>query len=119
MLKVCYAVVEITTHVLDLTKGKPAARLRVTLGRLADGILLPLRGTRTDEDGRSGPLLSGDDVTPALYELQFHIGDYFGTPDDSRFLDIVPLRFKVTSPVQPYHVPLLITPYGYSTYRGS
>ncbi len=114
----------LTTHVLDTAAGRPAAGVRIELSR--DGETL--RDTVTNDDGRAdGPLLAGADFTPGVYELAFHVGDYFRAQANARernipeppFLDVVPVRFGVSQADRHYHVPLLISPFGYSTYRGS
>jgi 5-hydroxyisourate hydrolase len=111
----------LTTHVLDTTSGKPAAGMRVVLRRA--GTSAVLAEAKTNADGRlDKPLLDGDAFTPGHYEISFHVGDYFrGTGaqlPDPAFLDVVPVRFSATAG-RDYHLPLLISPYGYSTYRGS
>jgi len=107
----------LTTHVLDTASGKPATGLRVVLRR--DGAVLA--DTVTDADGRLA-LLEGGTFTRGAYELTFHAGDYFreqgATLADPAFLDVVPVRFALDGKSDA-HVPLLIAPYGYSTYRGS
>lgn len=112
----------ITTHVLDTAAGKPAAGLKVTLSRL-DGAPKLLAEVVTNADGRGDkPLLEGAAFAAGTYELVFHVGDYFRRAGaklpDPPFLDVVPLRFGVSEDAH-YHVPLLVSPYGYSTYRGS
>jgi 5-hydroxyisourate hydrolase len=109
----------LTTHVLDTASGRPAAGVRVTLTR--DGAVLA--ETRTNADGRTDkPLLDGAAFQAGSYELTFHVGDYFraagATLSEPAFLDVVPLRFSVAEDSH-YHVPLLVSPFGYSTYRGS
>lgn len=114
----------LTTHVLDLARGCPAADVRVELWRLdaSSGREL-LAATRTNADGRTDePLLAGADFTAGGYELLFDVGEYFarqGTTTAPAFLGQVPVRFSVADPATHYHVPLLVTPWGYSTYRGS
>ncbi len=112
----------LTTHVLDTTAGAPAAGLAVELFRLTGGETR-VTVARTDADGRVAvPLLEGEALTAGVYELRFHAGDYLRTRHDlpsPAFLDVVPIRFGIASPEEHYHVPLLISPYGYSTYRGS
>lgn len=112
----------LTTHVLDIAAGRPAAGMAVELLQAASET--PLVAVRTNADGRcERPLLEGDAMRAGLYELRFHVGDYYaaGSPTAERgsFLDVVPVRFRITDPAQHYHVPLLVAPYGYSTYRGS
>ena len=106
----------LTTHVLDTAAGKPAAGVRITVSRGGEC----LRDIVTNADGRAdGPLLAGAQFTPGVYELEFHVGDYFRARDEPPFLDVVPVRFGVHQAGRHYHVPLLISPFGYSTYRGS
>lgn len=108
----------LTTHVLDLTTGRPAAGVRITLDRLeGDGARTRLAAATTNEDGRTGaPLLEGAALVAATYELLFGVGEHFG---EAGFLDVVPIRFRVDDPGAAYHVPLLATAWAYSTYRGS
>lgn len=116
----------LTTHVLDTTRGEPASGLTIELWRLDDDTGDPtlLRTVRTTADGRTGaPLLAGDELTVGVYELVFVLGDYFRQRGDSMptpsFLDRVPVRFGIADPDAHYHVPLLASPWAYSTYRGS
>jgi hydroxyisourate hydrolase len=114
----------LTTHVLDTHAGRPAAGLRVELYRAEGDTLTPLADLVTNADGRAdGPLLQGDALRPGRYELRFHVGAYFaarGVPlADPPFLDVVPVAFAVAEPEGHYHVPLLVSPWAYSTYRGS
>lgn len=114
----------LSTHVLDTVNGRPAAGVAVTLERLKpDGSRERLAQTHTNADGRTdAPLLAGP-LTPGSYELCFAIGAYFrglGTAlPEPAFLDVVPLRFGIAEPEGHYHVPLLASPWSYSTYRGS
>ena len=102
----------LTTHVLDVSRGRPAAGVAITLAR-GDEVLA---SAVTNADGRTdAPLL--ERLEAGEYELRFAVGDYFG--GDERFLDVVPVRFGVTDPDAHHHVPLLVAPGGYSTYRGS
>ena len=114
---------KLNTHVLDTTSGKPAAGMRVELHRLSGSDRSAVADIITNADGRSAvPLMAGEAMTAGTYELLFHVGDYFagmGSADAKRFLDVVPLRFTVEDPEKNYHVPLLVTPWSYSTYRGS
>lgn len=111
----------LTTHVLDTSAGRPAADMRIILRRSADEVVLA--DCRTNADGRvDKPLLDGDAFAAGVYELTFFVADYFrgrgvGLPQTA-FLDQVPIRFGI-SEQNHYHVPLLVSPYGYSTYRGS
>lgn len=113
----------LTTHVLDTAHGRPAGGLAVTLH---DARGRELRALTTDADGRgAAPLLEGAAFERSVYELRFAVGDYFAglgvepAADGPPFLDVVPVRFGVADPGEHYHVPLLVSPYGYSTYRGS
>jgi 5-hydroxyisourate hydrolase len=112
----------LTTHVLDTALGKPAAGLTVELYRLGNREE-KLAELQTNADGRADrPLLEGGVFTAGVYELRFHAGDYLrrvGSPSEPAFLDVVPIRFGIAKPEEHYHVPLLLSPYGYSTYRGS
>ncbi|UXN67591.1 hydroxyisourate hydrolase (plasmid) [Phyllobacterium sp. A18/5-2] len=113
----------LTTHVLDTASGKPAAKLRIDLFRIDGDRLMPLHSTRTNEDGRCNkPLLTGADIRSGAYELRFHVGEYFArepVTGQTPFLDVVPIRFGIDDETVHYHVPLLVAPFGYSTYRGS
>jgi 5-hydroxyisourate hydrolase len=112
---------KLTTHVLDTAHGRPAAGLTLTLTRLSDGKLLTC--SVTNSDGRvDKPLLDGDDFHFGVFELLFDVGDYFRNTGvvlpDPAFLDQVPIRFGI-SENRHYHVPLLVSPFSFSTYRGS
>lgn len=114
----------LTTHVLDTAQGRPAANLRIELWRLESDARTLLKTTRTNADGRTdAPLLAGAELKAGVYELVFALGDYFAeqpvataTPP---FLDRVPVRFGIADDAGHYHVPLLASPWAYSTYRGS
>lgn len=115
----------LTTHVLDTAAGLPAAGLVIDLYRLSGDRREKLRSVATNSDGRvdGGPLLAGETFVPGEYELVFHAGDYLrgrgiALPEPA-FLDIVPIRFGIADSAAHYHVPLLLSPFGYSTYRGS
>ena len=112
----------LTTHVLDIANGCPGVAIRIDLFRV--GQHDAITSTITNTDGRcEAPLLQDEAFTPGEYELVFHAGEYFnarGQEDgEHRFLDRVVIRFGINDPDQHYHVPLLLSPYGYSTYRGS
>ena len=112
----------LSTHVLDISKGTPAPGLQITLKRLEPNAK-DLGVFTTNSDGRvSEQLLAGGDVPFGIYELTFHAGDYLraqGTAlPDYPFLDVVPICFGISEDTH-YHVPLLLSPYGFSTYRGS
>lgn len=105
----------LSTHVLDTANGCPAARMRIELWSHDRSALL--KTVMTNSDGRTdAPLLTGEEMKLGVYELVFHVGDYFG---DRTFLDRVPVRLTISDAQAKYHVPLLVTPWAYSTYRGS
>lgn len=114
----------LSTHVLDTARGKPAAGMEVRLYACNHDDRRLLQATTTNADGRTTePLLQGDNLRPGTYELVFGAGDYqraqqevLGSPP---FLDEIVVRFGVSDPAGNYHVPLLLSPYGYTTYRGS
>jgi hydroxyisourate hydrolase len=111
----------LSTHILDVSRGIPAAGVAIDLVRLDGGAPLTLGSFVTNSDGRTdGPLLSNTDLVAGIYELVFHLGAYFsGTSAGASFFDTVPVRFRVADAAGHYHVPLLVTPWSYSTYRGS
>ena len=114
----------LTTHVLDTSAGLPAAGIAIALDRLEPGGRVRLAETATNSDGRcDAPMLEGEAFAAGRYELAFAAGAYFrergADLTDPAFLDEVVIRFGIASPDEHYHVPLLISPYGYSTYRGS
>ena len=105
----------LTTHVLDTMRGIPAAGMKIELWSLDQSKLL--KTVDTNADGRSdAPLLAAGEIKTGNYELIFFVGDYF---DERRFLDRVPVRFVISDATAKYHVPLLVSPWAYSTYRGS
>lgn len=114
----------LTTHILDTASGRPAAAMALQLFRLDDGHRSPLLGAVTNADGRvDAPLLEGAAFTAGVYELVFEVAAYFRQQGQALpeppFLDQVVLRFGVAEPQRHYHVPLLVSPWSYSTYRGS
>lgn len=114
----------LSTHVLDTARGKPAQGVRIVLSRIEGAQRQELKTVVTNYDGRTdGPLLAGDDLLAGIYELMFHAGDYLQKTGQAGlgtlFLDQIPIRFGVPDASQHYHVPLLISPFAYSTYRGS
>jgi 5-hydroxyisourate hydrolase len=116
----------LTTHVLDTARGRPASAMMIELWRLdpQDGARKLLKTVRTNADGRTDePLLASDEVVAGIYELVFVVGEYFATETGMStpfpFLDRIPIRFGIADPTAHYHVPLLTSPWAYSTYRGS
>ena len=129
---------KLSTHVLDTAKGRPAAGLKIQLWRIESQEPRLLKEAVTNQDGRTGtPLLLGDELKPGLYELVFQVGPYFRDPSrgelakaegtekkslekaEETFLGDVPVRFRILNSDENYHVPLLVSPWGYTTYRGS
>ena len=114
----------LTTHVLDTARGCPAGGLRISLHRLDGERREALAEMHTNTDGRTdAPILPQERFAVGRYELVFHAGDYLRATgqagDEPLFLDQVPIRFGMSDAQAHYHVPLLLSPYGYSTYRGS
>jgi len=113
----------LSTHVLDTASGIPAAGIRIDLQRGAAATAVTLKSLVANTDGRvDGPLLEGPELSPGTYQLVFHVGAYFrgrGNPDAGKFLDLVPVVFTISESEGKYHVPLLVSPWSYSTYRGS
>jgi 5-hydroxyisourate hydrolase len=108
---------KLTTHVLDTAQGRPGAGMQVELWQAAGKDWRLLKSVRTNADGRpDAPLLEGAGFGAGTYQLVFHVGEYFG---GAGFLDQVPVRFRIADAGQHYHVPLLCSPWSYSTYRGS
>lgn len=114
----------LTTHVLDTARGQPAGGLEITLYRIEADTRSQLARMVTNADGRTdAPILPKGQFTTGTYELVFEAGTYLdaiGTPTETpRFLNQIPLRFGISDADAHYHVPLLLSPFGYSTYRGS
>jgi 5-hydroxyisourate hydrolase len=110
----------ISTHVLDLTLGRPAAGVVVRLDREEDGVWRRLSQQPTDADGRIRNLLQADVVAESgRYRLGFETGSYFRAQGTNCFHPYIEIAFEIADPAQKYHVPLLVTPHSYSTYRGS
>ncbi|WP_095099657.1 hydroxyisourate hydrolase [Pseudomonas sp. Irchel 3A5] len=115
---------KLTTHVLDAAHGCPGSSIKIELYRIEGASQVLVASAQTNHDGRcDAPLLHGEDYRSGVYQLQFHAGDYYrargvALPEPA-FLDVVVLRFGIDAGQEHYHVPLLISPYSYSTYRGS
>jgi 5-hydroxyisourate hydrolase len=115
----------LTTHVLDITRGKPAAGVLIELHALGDdGARRLVASVRSNADGRTdAPLIAAAEARAGTFELSFHIGEYFRSQGTTTaappFLGVVPIRFAIADPKAHYHVPLVATPWSYSTYRGS
>jgi 5-hydroxyisourate hydrolase len=109
----------ITTHVLDTARGRPADGVAVVLEQLAGQAWMKIGGGTTDLDGRLRSLLAPGSLLPGTYRLTFDTGAYFASQNKSCFYPHVTVMFAVEDNTQHYHVPLLLSPYGYSTYRGS
>ena len=115
---------KLTTHVLDTAHGRPGAGIKLELFRLDGGFRSGIGRHVTNSDGRcDAPLLEGEAFRLGTYEIEFALGDYFAKlglkQSEPRFLDLVTLRFGISDPSAHYHVPLLASPWSYSTYRGS
>ena len=115
---------KLTTHILDAAHGCPGSAIRIELYRVEDQRLLHIVSTLTNSDGRcDAPLLQGEAYQSGVYQLHFKAGDYYRTRgvvlNKPAFLDEVVLRFGIDAGQEHFHVPLLISPYSYSTYRGS
>jgi 5-hydroxyisourate hydrolase len=105
----------LTTHVVDTMRGRPAAGMKIELWSIDKKTLL--KTVVTNSDGRTdAPLLDANAMATGTYELVFYVGDYFG---EKKFLNRVPVRFIISDKTARYHVPLLVSPWSYSTYRGS
>lgn len=113
----------LTTHALDTVKGQAANDLSFSLSIVKGGYPVPIRTACTNEDGRSdGAILSDGDFIPGVYEVTFRVGDYFielNEADGRRYLDDVPIRVSIDDPSAHYHVPLILSRWGYTTYRGT
>lgn len=108
---------KLTTHVLDTANGRPGAGMTIELLSLRASEWTQVKSVKTNADGRTdGPLLEGDAFQAGTYQLLFHVGAYFKSHG---FLDLVPVRFVIRDAGAHYHVPLLCSPWSYTTYRGS
>ncbi|MEZ8356247.1 hydroxyisourate hydrolase [Vibrio splendidus] len=114
----------LTTHVLDTTHGLPGAEIKVELYKVSEDSTEKMATVITNSDGRTdAPILAGNDFRPGKYQLVFYVADYYRSKgvklDGVPFLDDVVIRFGLDDPDAHYHVPLLVSPYSFSTYRGS
>ena len=114
----------LTTHVLDIAHGCPAAGIRVELFRICGTSQEPVGEAVTNADGRTDtPMLTPEETRVGTYELRFHVGAYFAgsglAHETAPFLDLIPIRFAIADTERHYHVPLLVAPWSYTTYRGS
>ena len=110
----------ISTHILDTALGKPAAGVPASLARMTDGVWLPLNETTTDADGRCKHLLPpGEPAPPGIYRVHFETGVYYAHQSLQGLYPYVEIVFEITNSEQHYHIPLLLTANGYTTYRGS
>ena len=115
---------KLSTHILDTAAGIPAKGVKVSLAKWQNDKFVTVKTLLTNDDGRTDELLlDANEMEIGKYEIKFHIGSYFSEnsedSDQLRFLDIVPIWFAITDANQNYHVPLLVSPWSYSTYRGS
>ncbi|HEX3358789.1 MAG TPA: hydroxyisourate hydrolase [Tepidisphaeraceae bacterium] len=114
---------KLSTHVLDTAHGRPAGGMKIDFFKVEQAGNVLIKTVTTNKDGRTDqPLLEGN-LTAGTYELLFHVGDFFRQSGDQitqpPFLDVVPIRFGIADTNANYHVPLLVSPWSYSTYRGS
>jgi len=114
----------LSTHVLDTAQGGPAAGVRIELFEIVEGKRRLVCDAATNADGRTdAPLLGANQMRPGVFEILFHVGAYFASHSaaapEPAFLDEVPVRFTIADPSRHYHVPLLASPWSYTTYRGS
>jgi 5-hydroxyisourate hydrolase len=108
----------ITTHVLDTSLGRPVTGLAVSLARLEAGVFQELGSGVTDPDGRSKELLGAQALIAGVYRLSFETGAHYRALGQSSFYERIQIQFRVSGTSEHYHVPLLLSPFGYSTYRG-
>lgn len=109
----------LSTHVIDTTLGKPGTDIPVSLHEIGASGTAEIIATRTNQDGRTDkPLIAGEPLRIGMYELRFHVAAHFAAAGHPPFLDMIPIRFSIAEPEAHYHVPLLVSPWSYSTYRG-
>jgi 5-hydroxyisourate hydrolase len=110
----------LTVHALDTAVGSPATGLPLALYRIDGDDRSKIGAWVTNADGRcDAPLLVGDALLAGIYEVVFDVAAWRGNRGDPGFYDLIPIRFRITDPASHYHIPLLVSPYGYTTYRGS
>jgi len=110
----------LTTHILDTSRGLPVDGINLILYRLNGDNLELICKRVSNSDGRTDkPLLEDNDMKPGVYRIDFEIGAYFSEDFEETFLDVIPIQFRILDTNSHYHVPLLVSPFGYSTYRGS
>lgn len=109
----------ITTHILDLESGLPAAGVAVVLAEEKAGVWKDIATGKTDTDGRVKDLLTAGSLQPGFFRLTFNVGEYFSRHKKKTFYRTIPVEFFIEAVDRHFHVPLLISPFGYSTYRGS
>jgi 5-hydroxyisourate hydrolase len=108
----------VSTHVLDLARGVPAAGIEIVLSWIDGETRTPLARAVTNDDGRTDPMLAPG-LQSGTFELVFAVGPYFAATGTASFFEAIPVRFHIDEGSERYHVPLLLSPWGYSTYRGS
>ena len=108
----------LSTHVLDVARGRPAEGIAIDLFALAEGERRQVASGRTNADGRTGESL-GRELASGTYELLFAVAEYFARDGTAAFFETIPIRFRIDDATAHYHVPLLLSPWGFSTYRGS
>ena len=109
----------ITTHILDIASGRPASEVAVGLERYEEGTWISIGRGTTNADGRCADLMKPGTLSRGVYRIEFDTGGYFESHSQTTFYPEVKIVFEVVSEAEHYHVPLLLSPYGYSTYRGS
>jgi 5-hydroxyisourate hydrolase len=108
----------LSTHVLDISTGSPAAKIAIMLFRVDGSVRKHVSTSVTNADGRTDAPMA-DVLEPGIYEFSFAVGPYFAAKNVAAFYDEITIRFRIDDATRKYHVPLLLSPWGYSTYRGS
>lgn len=109
----------ISTHILDIARGRPARGVSVTLERKTDSGFEPVVSVATDDDGRVGDLVTGTNSEAGVFRISFGVSEYFRARGEECFYPEISVTFEIKNPGEHHHVPLLLSPFGYSTYRGS